>query len=255
MSIRRKMFNWWFPLLLVITSAIAGSAAAVFLGVPVPHFSAGHLGRYRRALAAMHGGVPAPLLGFFGCSLWALGASGAGLLCARMRGPDVCLAFAGGVFIYAFAGQVAVPNTMVFGAHFLLQMPLATAAPAAAFCLGLFAGRFGTTGSGADIDAVRRTGVFWATFAGLQTVPILFLVAGLVSAIGAGFAFAQQLPQLFWTVVFPSLSALYAPAPWMWAMGVKPARFRIWQEAAGMAGIAAVGTLAVFYTVCVLSHH
>ncbi len=255
MSIRQKMFNWWLPLLLVVISGIAGSVAAMYLGVPAPHFVTGHPGGYRRALAAMHGGVPAPLLGFFGCSLWTLGASGAGLLSANMKWPDVCLVFAGAVLIYFFAGQVAVPNTMIFGTQFLLQMSLAITAPVAALCLGLMTRRFGTAGSDAGGDMARRTGVFWAVFAGLQTAPIMLLFVGLALAIGTGFAYAQQLPHLFWKEAFPLLLALYAPAPWMWATGTKPTRFRIWVAASGAAGIAAVGALAAFYTACVLPHH
>ena len=113
------MSRWWFPFLAALVSGAAGY------------------------LAANHFGATWPFCGIFGCTLWALGASGAGLACARMDKTDLCLAFGGTVLICVFFGQLAVPGTMLFGSQFLFDMASASAIAAAAFWLGATAGRFG----------------------------------------------------------------------------------------------------------------
>ena len=221
------MRRWWFPFLAALVSGAAG------------------------CLAAKHLGTGWPFCGIFGCTLWALGASGAGLACARMNNTDLCLAFSGTVLIYVFFGQLAVPGTMLFGPQFLFDMASASAIAVAGFWLGATAGRFGLAREDPGGNAKPGSTWAWAAAAALQAVPVLVVLVGLAFSLLSGMRFARRLPYLFWLELFPLLAVICAVTPWMWLMGVRPARFRPLLRTLGVIGIAGLLATAAFYTICV----
>jgi hypothetical protein len=221
------MRRWWFPFLAALVSGAAG------------------------CLAAKHLATGWPFCGIFGCTLWALGASGAGLACARMNKTDLCLAFGGTVLIYAFFGQVAVPGTMLFGSQFLFDMASASAIAAAAFWLGATAGRFGLAREDPSGNTKPGSTWAWAAVAVLQAIPVLVVLVGLAFSLFTGMRFARRLPYLFWLEFFPLVAAIYAVTPWMWLMGARPARLHPLLRALGVIGIAGLLATAAFYSICV----
>ncbi len=223
----QPMRQWWFPFLVASFSGLAGF------------------------LAARYSGATWPFFGILGCSVWALGASGAGLACARMNKTDLCLAFSGTVLIYAFFGQLAVPGTMLFGSQFLFDMASASAIAAAAFWLGATAGRFGLARDDPGGNAKPGSTWAWAAVAVLQAIPVLVVLVGLVFSLLTGMRFARRLPYLFWLEFFPLLAAIYAVTPWMWLMGVRPTRLHPLLRALGVIGIAGLLATAAFYSMCV----
>ncbi len=155
--------------------------------------------------------------------------------------------FCGAMLIYFFAGLMAVPETMLPGSGFARFMALALAIPTVAFWLGAAAGRSGAIPMDTDNCVAAYAKLVWPVIAGLQIVPVVLLFAALVFIVNGRPVAGRPLPLPWMSEALPLLVAIYAAVPWIWALGIRPARLRRLVAVSSVTGIAATAVMVAVY--------